>query len=666
MTGGGSSVPRALPVAVVLLGFALCLDNAWVPFGRRVGVSIPDDAYYAFGVARHVAHGGPPSVDGVHPTNGFHPLWTALLVPIYAAFRGSEDLETPISVALTLGALFHALGGAFLWRITRRLGLGAGAGLVALAYYCGNAYAVANAVGGLESALATATALLAFLAFLRARAAPDDGRMPWLFGLACGAAILARTDQALLAAALFAAQGMGDRGSPSRHAIRRLLVAGGACAATLSPWLAYSWATTGSVVQSSGLALSMVHWRMPEAWGVPGGPALRLEQIGGCLAESYGLLGRALILGPFGLPALAALTGAGALLAARGSPPGGRLAGLAPFLAGLLALFAFHACARLSFREWYTSPFIAGAALLVGLNVDWIGRRIGRGPGPPLAAVAAMLALASPLYRGYAAWRSDGLWKPPDASPAWKPSTPPERVAHTDCGLAAYYATSGISNLDGLANQGAYEALRERRLLAYAREEGFAEIDLTASLRDAAFMGRGWRESVVSSGERKFRPVADPGEKDARIRARERPYRLAAMDGRELLGDGWIWPQRGETAVRSVGPSSELVFHLAARPGGGELVLEARAIAAGPGGVQTIAALLNGARVRTVALRPGEASRIAVPLAAAVAGRNRLRLEYGAPRAARSDEPGWYRSLSGNPALAIEASALSFPADGSR
>ena len=45
--------------------------------------NLPDDAYYYFMLAHHTVASGNVSIDGVHVTNGFHPLWYLLLVPIF-------------------------------------------------------------------------------------------------------------------------------------------------------------------------------------------------------------------------------------------------------------------------------------------------------------------------------------------------------------------------------------------------------------------------------------------------------------------------------------------------------------------------------------------------------------------------------------------------------
>jgi hypothetical protein len=42
-----------------------------------------DDAFYYFGIARNVAHGHGSTFDGINLTNGYHPLWMLLAVPVF-------------------------------------------------------------------------------------------------------------------------------------------------------------------------------------------------------------------------------------------------------------------------------------------------------------------------------------------------------------------------------------------------------------------------------------------------------------------------------------------------------------------------------------------------------------------------------------------------------
>lgn len=648
----------ALPTAVLVAGFWLCLTHAWVPNGRRLGVTVPDDAFYYLSPAWHLARGEIPSLDGHSPTNGYHPLWLALIVPIFYAWRGSSDLGTPISWVLTLGAILQLVAGVLLWRVMRRLGFSYGARLVALCYFCGNAFEIANAINGLESALAVAALLALFVVFVRGREEPSDPRLPWIFGLFSGLAILARTDHVLLVGVLLTAMLPPALGVSRGCAGRWLLATASTGAALLLPWAVFSYLTTGTVIQSSGLALALIHGRMPEVWGFGTDPWLRLEQSLGSIRESYAIVERFVNLGSLGLPALLVLTGAAAVFAARGA--GGaatrhrrQLALTAPLLVAVLALFLVHNVARLSYREWYTPPLVALVALLIGLVVDWAATAVGA----QLAALTAMLLLAWPLYRGYRSWQTVGIWDSPrNDAEIFRPAPQPH-IADSDCGVASYGATYGITNLDGIANQRAFEALRERKLLAYIASEGFTRFAVTLQLHDATFMGPRYRESLVSLNALSLRVATTASEKDVRIGPRPSPFQLGALDGRELLGDGWLWPEHEVAAVRSIGHFSELLFFLPSELIGGQAVLKIRAVAVDHTGRQPTAIFLNAERVSAVAVGTDWQS-VAIPLAGAQAGRNRLRLEYGAPKAVRAEGPDWYRTPWGNPLCAVEASTL--------
>ncbi|RIK27074.1 MAG: hypothetical protein DCC54_04475, partial [Anaerolineae bacterium] len=45
---------------------------------------IRDDAYYYFKVAQNISEGLGSTFDGINPTNGYHPLWMLVCIPIFA------------------------------------------------------------------------------------------------------------------------------------------------------------------------------------------------------------------------------------------------------------------------------------------------------------------------------------------------------------------------------------------------------------------------------------------------------------------------------------------------------------------------------------------------------------------------------------------------------
>ena len=79
---------------------------AVLPYERAVGL-FDDDAYYYFGVARFIADGAGSTFNGLDNTNGYHPLWLGVLIPVFAVSSGQAAL---VWVAVLSGVLFIASG----------------------------------------------------------------------------------------------------------------------------------------------------------------------------------------------------------------------------------------------------------------------------------------------------------------------------------------------------------------------------------------------------------------------------------------------------------------------------------------------------------------------------------------------------------------------------
>jgi hypothetical protein len=76
------------------------------------------DVFYYLSVARNVVEHGSFSSDGIHPTNGYQPLWQLLVVALYAACR-ALGWAAHSTMAVLLGSLVAAVGG--IWLVGRAL-----------------------------------------------------------------------------------------------------------------------------------------------------------------------------------------------------------------------------------------------------------------------------------------------------------------------------------------------------------------------------------------------------------------------------------------------------------------------------------------------------------------------------------------------------------------
>ncbi|MBC8203882.1 hypothetical protein ISS30_04255 [bacterium] len=62
-----------------------------------------DDAYYYFKIAQNIVESGISTFDGINVTNGYHPLWMLMILPIFVIFK--SDLFTPLYVISILQIL---------------------------------------------------------------------------------------------------------------------------------------------------------------------------------------------------------------------------------------------------------------------------------------------------------------------------------------------------------------------------------------------------------------------------------------------------------------------------------------------------------------------------------------------------------------------------------
>src|SRR5690349_15741295 len=66
-----------------------------------------DDAYYYFKVAQNISEGHGSTFDGINKTNGYHPLWMLICVPIFALAR--FDLILPLRMLFVISGALSAV-----------------------------------------------------------------------------------------------------------------------------------------------------------------------------------------------------------------------------------------------------------------------------------------------------------------------------------------------------------------------------------------------------------------------------------------------------------------------------------------------------------------------------------------------------------------------------
>ncbi|HUM26687.1 MAG TPA: hypothetical protein PKN81_10675, partial [Anaerolineales bacterium] len=125
------------------------LPNSW--FTR-------DDAYYYFKVAQNITEGHGITFDGINLTNGYHPLWMLICIPIFSLAR--FDLILPLRVMLLVMAGFNAATAILIYRLVKS-NLSNAVAMLAASFWAFNFYIHNNVYEfGLETPLAAFAVVL--------------------------------------------------------------------------------------------------------------------------------------------------------------------------------------------------------------------------------------------------------------------------------------------------------------------------------------------------------------------------------------------------------------------------------------------------------------------------------------------------------------------------
>ena len=117
-----------------------------------------DDAFYYFKVAQNITGGLGSTFDGINLTNGYHPLWMVICIPIFALAR--FDLILPLRILVMVMAAFNAATSVLIYRLVKS-NFSQAAALLAAMFWAFNLY-IHNVVYefGLETPIAVFAVVL--------------------------------------------------------------------------------------------------------------------------------------------------------------------------------------------------------------------------------------------------------------------------------------------------------------------------------------------------------------------------------------------------------------------------------------------------------------------------------------------------------------------------
>jgi hypothetical protein len=227
-----------------IFGLALFIRLIWA-FMRWdfLQVAIYDDAFYYFSVAKHIMAGAGITADGITHTNGFHPLWLGLILPLFSSFIGAI---TSLRLTMVLAALLDVGAGLMIYKILKNL-YDEKIGLIGASLYLFNPVVITQAMSGME------TPLLALMVLLWVWVVLNDTASAFTTGIVAGLLCLARTDMVfvVLAGLIYALVANAPRRKIILLALPIIL-------AVVTPWFLWNYLRFGSFVQESGSAYPFI------------------------------------------------------------------------------------------------------------------------------------------------------------------------------------------------------------------------------------------------------------------------------------------------------------------------------------------------------------------------------------------------------------------------
>lgn len=462
----------ALGLSVALLAVRAALSTWMFATASHLwlAINVPDDAYYYLEIGTRWARDGEATFDGVHATNGFHPLWQLWVAGLSRAFEADALVRASLItelVALCVAVLLVA-------RVVRhRFGPWSATAVILV----GSSPAVVPGLSdGMESGVSILALALLLVVLVRYFENPRRATAVGV-GVCCGLVVLARLD--FLTAIWIVPIAVYWPGRRLRRVLEMSIAAG----LTVLPYFVWNLTRFGHLLSVSGTRKLQM---MDGATAAEFGSRLSWGYAGYVWSRAGELLVGASSLANPGITWALSLTTGVALIAAavwawirvtRGGskvPPGPDPAWTPETCAivvlstvivvktavGLVTLPTWS-------TAWYAGPFQLGAgfAIVVGCvrSAEILLERVRRESNRRLASVFAVVAFVSvfataPLVRPWTS--SDGhetglTWQRAiDEAVAWLDQHPqPGRYGAYDAGLLAFgLDPTTVVNLDGLVN----------------------------------------------------------------------------------------------------------------------------------------------------------------------------------------------------------------------
>lgn len=249
-------------IILFLTGLVIRLYISWQDFALLFQKCVVDDALFYLNIAKNISAGKGATFDGSILTNGFHPVYALLLVPLFLLIPDNPDLT--FHFALTMISVFNVLTGVVIFLIVREIA-GKTAGLTASFIWLFNPYVIMISLNGVEVGVATFFLALCIYHYLKMRKLDNySAKTLTLLGVFTALAVLSRIDAVFLLAALtvFIFYASYAKQQKLSSAVLKVALFNAVVFAVLAPWFLWNLYHFGTIRQISGVTLPNIAHNM--------------------------------------------------------------------------------------------------------------------------------------------------------------------------------------------------------------------------------------------------------------------------------------------------------------------------------------------------------------------------------------------------------------------
>ncbi|MEM4247140.1 MAG: hypothetical protein QXF14_02350, partial [Candidatus Woesearchaeota archaeon] len=463
---------------LVMLLLAFIAGSYWAfrPIEVNVGSLYVDDFFYFLKIAENVPKYGKVTFDGINPTNGFQPLWFLVLTLLTILIPNQIVLFTIATLILMLA---HVLTAYVLYRICAGYGYELTGAVLAL-FWGFNPFLLWAAASGFETGLYLLLLSLSVWYYFSHRESLKQ-KQSALLGLLLGLTLLARLDSIFFAVAV-AADYLFLNKKKFGSAFRQLVPCGIVLAIFAAAWSIFSLINSKALMPLSGASKALAS----NAGYYTGFMDLIIKRAFTTLAlikEGTKFIGLSYLQGFVYGVAIAAILGIALILLAKKTCT--KIRDFAFIILFCIMLFGYYISTGAVMR--YLMPIvmfiILGSALvLVRAYYASSAKNLLR----VVYSAVGLLIAVSLVFSSVQAARTGQLsseWTPlqytmyEDGIRWIRNNTSPDTIIGAfNAGVYGYFSGRKIVNLDGVINDNAYYALKDKRLYSYINEQNISYI----------------------------------------------------------------------------------------------------------------------------------------------------------------------------------------------